>query len=146
MCKDKNNVYGCNLDIELLKEKVMNSEMDSVIKSAVVLTLNAYMEHERDKHLHVAHYERSPERQDSRNGYYERELTMKIGKVPLKVPRTRSGEFSTTVFEKYARCDQAFVLSMLEMVVQWGFHTKSEQYRQAALWRISLQIICFILD
>ena len=69
-----------NLDIELLKEKVMNSEMDSVIKSAVVLTLNAYMEHERDKHLHVAHYERSPERQDSRNGYYERELTMKLVK------------------------------------------------------------------
>ena len=106
-----------NLDIEVLKEKVMNSEMDSVVKSAVVLTLNAYMEYERDKHLQVAHYERSPERQDSRNGYYERELTMNIGKIPLKVPRTRSGEFSTTVFEKYARCDQALVLSMLEMVI-----------------------------
>src|SRR5699024_244569 len=31
--------------------------------------------------------------------------------------RTRSGEFSTDVFEKYERCDQALILSMLEMVV-----------------------------
>ena len=38
-------------------------------------------------------------------------------KLTLKVPRTRNGEFSTTVFEKYARCDQALVISMLEMVV-----------------------------
>ncbi|MCR2848239.1 transposase, partial [Heyndrickxia coagulans] len=48
---------------------------------------------------------------------YERELLMSIGNVTLKVPRTRNGEFSTTLFEKYARCDQAFVLSMLEMVI-----------------------------
>src|SRR5699024_11395732 len=37
--------------------------------------------------------------------------------LDLKVPRTRSGEFSTDVFEKYERCDQALILSMLEMVV-----------------------------
>src|SRR5699024_12415464 len=30
---------------------------------------------------------------------------------------TRSGEFSTDVFDKYERCDQALILSMLEMVV-----------------------------
>src|SRR5699024_4667228 len=42
---------------------------------------------------------------------------LSIGKIDLKVPRTRSGEFSTDVFEKYERCDQALILSMLEMVV-----------------------------
>src|SRR5699024_1386193 len=42
---------------------------------------------------------------------------MTIGKIDLKVLRTRSGEFSTDVFEKYERCDQALILSMLEMVV-----------------------------
>jgi putative transposase len=42
---------------------------------------------------------------------------MSIGKLTLKVPRTRNGEFSPSVFEKYSRCDQAFVLSMIEMVI-----------------------------
>jgi putative transposase len=106
-----------SLDMEILKDSVMNSNIDNVVKSAVVLVLNEYMEKERKDYLHAASYERSDERRDYRNGYYERELTMSIGKIKLKVPRTRNGEFSPSVFEKYARCDQALVLSMLEMVI-----------------------------
>ncbi|WP_066391921.1 IS256 family transposase [Neobacillus mesonae] len=106
-----------NLDMDLLKESVINSNLDMVIKSALVLVLNEFMEKERDDYLQVAAYERSAERRDYRNGYYERELILGIGKLKLKVPRTRNGEFSTSVFEKYERCDQALVLSMLEMVI-----------------------------
>jgi transposase-like protein len=106
-----------NLDMDLLKETVMNSNIDAVVRSAIVLVLNEFMEKERDGFLNAAAYERSSERRDYRNGYYDRELTMSIGKLKLKVPRTRNGEFSTSVFEKYARCDQALVLSMLEMVI-----------------------------
>jgi putative transposase len=106
-----------NLDLDLLKESVINSNLDLVIKSAIVLVLNEVMENERDNYLRAASYERSPDRRDYRNGYYERELILGIGKLKLKVPRTRNGEFSTSVFEKYARCDQALVLSMLEMVI-----------------------------
>jgi putative transposase len=106
-----------NLDIDLLKESVMNSDINSVIKASIVLVLNSVMEKERDNFLQVGAYERSADRLDSRNGYYERELIMSIGKVNLRVPRTRNGGFSPSLFEKYSRCDQAFVLSMLEMVV-----------------------------
>jgi putative transposase len=106
-----------NLNVDVLKEAIVNSNLDMVIKSAVVLVLNEFMEKERDDYLKAAPYERAVERRDYRNGYYERELLMSIGNINLKVPRTRNGEFSTTVFEKYARCDQALVLSMLEMVV-----------------------------
>lgn len=106
-----------NLDMDLLKESIINSNIDTVIKSAIVLVLNEFMEKERDDYLQVDAYERSTDRRDYRNGYYERELTMSIGKIKLTVPRTRNGEFSSTIFEKYARCDQALVLSMLEMVI-----------------------------
>lgn len=106
-----------NLNLDLLKESVMNSDLDSVIKASVILVLNSVMEKERDDYLQVGAYERTTDRFDSRNGYYERELMMSIGKVNLRVPRTRNGGFSPSLFEKYARCDQAFVLSMLEMVV-----------------------------
>ncbi|WP_196229983.1 transposase, partial [Heyndrickxia coagulans] len=100
-----------NLNLDVLKEAIMTSDLDAVIKSAVVLVLNEFMEKERDDYLKTSPYERAVERRDYRNGYYERELLMSIGNVTLKVPRTRNGEFSTTLFEKYARCDQAFVLS-----------------------------------
>ncbi|TQR23068.1 IS256 family transposase, partial [Lysinibacillus sphaericus] len=106
-----------NLDMDLLKDSIINSNIDTVVKSAIVLVLNEFMEKERDDYLQVDAYERSTDRRDYRNGYYERELTMSIGKIKLTVPRTRNGEFSPTIFEKYARCDQALVLSMLEMVI-----------------------------
>lgn len=106
-----------NLDIDLLKESVMNSNIETVVKSAIVLVLNEFMEKERDEYLQVSAYERSEDRRDYRNGYYERDITLSIGKINLKVPRTRNGEFSTSVFEKYSRWDQALILSMLEMVI-----------------------------
>lgn len=106
-----------NLDMDLLKDSIINSNIDTVVKSAIVLVLNEFMEKERDDYLQVDAYERSTDRRDHRNGYYERELTMSIGRIKLTVPRTRNGEFSPTIFEKYARCDQALVLSMLEMVI-----------------------------
>lgn len=109
--------FQFNLNLDNLKESVMNSDIDAVIKASIVLVLNSVMEKERDDHLQVGAYERSSERFDSRNGYYDRDLILSIGRVSLKVPRTRKGDFSPSVFEKYARCDQTFVLSMLEMVV-----------------------------
>lgn len=106
-----------NLDMDYLKESVMNSNLDLVLKSSIVLVLNEYMEKERDQHLNARAYERSSERRDYRNGYYERELIFSVGRVKLRVPRTRNGEFSPSVFEKFSRVDQTFILSMLEMVV-----------------------------
>jgi len=106
-----------NLNLDILKESVMSSDIDSVIKASIVLVLNEFMEKERDDLLQAGAYERTLSRRDYRNGYYDRELLMSIGKIVLRVPRTRTGEFSTSVFEQYARCDQSFVLAMLEMVV-----------------------------
>jgi len=106
-----------NLNFEEIKEMIVSANMDEVIKSIVILVLNEYMEKERTDYLNVEAYERSEDRHDSRNGYYLRELMMNIGNVNLRVPRTRSGEFATAVFEKYQRSEQGFLLSLVEMVV-----------------------------
>jgi putative transposase len=109
--------FQFNLNIEDLKASVMNSDLDVVVKASIVLVLNTVMEKERDDYLQAGAYERTSNRRNYRNGYYERDLLLSIGKITLKVPRTRNGEFAPSVFERYSRCDQAFVLSMLEMVV-----------------------------
>lgn len=106
-----------NLDMDVLKESIMNSNLELIVKSTLVLVLNEYMEKERDDYLNAAAYERSLDRRDYRNGYYERELIMSIGKLRIKVPRTRGGEFSPSIFEKFSRVDQTLILSMLEMVI-----------------------------
>ena len=105
------------LNLEELTEAVMNSDMNAMMKSLAVTVFNAYMEVERDRYIKAENYERTSERKDQRNGYYERDLMLNIGSINLKVPRTRSGEFKTDVFNSYQRMDKAFVLGMIEMVI-----------------------------
>ena len=45
-------------------------------------------------------------------------LVTRIGKLELRVPRDRSGEFSTALFERYARSEKALVAALAEMYVQ----------------------------
>ncbi|MEK5441565.1 IS256 family transposase [Fredinandcohnia sp. FSL W7-1320] len=105
------------LNLDNLKDAVMNSNIEAVTKASIVLVLNEIMEKERDEHLQAKAYERTVTRRDYRNGYYERDLLLSNGRITLRVPRTREGDFSPSIFEKYERSDQAFVLSMLEMVI-----------------------------
>ncbi|MFD1852248.1 IS256 family transposase [Oceanobacillus bengalensis] len=105
------------LDFDKLKEGVMQSSLNDVLKSTIVIVLNQYMEMERNQYMQNYSHERDPEREDYRNGYYQRDFALNIGTISLKVPRTRSGNFKTDVFEKYKRNDQALILSMIEMVV-----------------------------
>ncbi len=105
------------LDFDKIKGEVVRSDLNEVIKSSIVVILNEFMEKERDDYMKNQSYDRTENRHDYRNGYYEREMILNIGTINLKVPRTRSGEFSTSIFEKYQRCDQALLLSMTEMVI-----------------------------
>lgn len=106
-----------NLKFEELTEAVLKSDMNTLMKSLAITVFNAYMEEERHQFIQAAPHERSDQRQDYRNGYYERQWTLSIGTLKLQVPRTRSGEFKTELFERYQRNEQAFLLSMMEMVI-----------------------------
>jgi transposase-like protein len=67
--------------------------------------------------LQAAPYERSEQRQGYRNGYKPRQLTTRVGALTLLVPQVRDGQFSTELFARYQRSEQALVLTLMEMVV-----------------------------
>lgn len=106
-----------NLDMDKLTADILSSDLNAATKGLVVALFNAYMEEERDAHVQAKSRERNIERQDMRNGYYQRDYKMPFGKITLKILRTRSGEFSTELFEKYQRMDQSLVLTLVESVI-----------------------------
>jgi len=61
------------------------------------------MEEQRSQYIQASEYERSNKRTSQRNGYYDRNWTTRIGTLDLKVPRTRDGKLSPTMFERYQR-------------------------------------------
>lgn len=106
-----------NLDMDKLTEEILGSDLNSATKGLAVAVFNAYMESERDAHVQAQNRERSADRQDMRNGYYQRDYKLPMGRLTLRVPRTRSGEFSTELFERYQRMDQSLVLTLVESVI-----------------------------
>ncbi|GAB1234119.1 hypothetical protein UT5_05130 [Ferrigenium sp. UT5] len=83
----------------------------------VETVLNQVLEAQVAETLGAGRHERTDDRQGYRNGYRARTLYTRVGPVTLRVPQTRDGSFSTDIFKRYQRSEQAFVLALMEMVV-----------------------------
>jgi len=94
---------------ELLQEK---------LRLAIKLTLAQTLEEEVEAFVKAEPYQRTEERQDYRNGFYERDLGTSMGVIEdLSVPRTRKG-FRTEIFERYQRRQAELDESICQMFVQ----------------------------
>jgi len=118
--------------------KLVESVLNQILEAQVTESLGA------DRH------ERSEERQGYRNGYRLRTLSTRVGPVTLQVPQTRDGNFSTDIFRRYQRSEQAFVLALMEMVVQ-GVSTRkvsaiTEELCGASFSRSTVSELCVGLD
>ena len=106
--------YEINVGSELLPGLL--SGQDGLAK-LVEVVLNQVLEAQVTETLGAGRHERSEERQGYRNGFRARTLYTRVGPVTLLVPQTRDGSFSTDIFKRYQRSEQAFVLALMEMVV-----------------------------
>ena len=79
--------------------------------------LDQVLEHQRTEQVDADHYERTADRKGYRNGYKFRDLTTRVGRINLRIPQIRDGKFSTELFQRYQRNEQALVLTLMEMVV-----------------------------
>ncbi len=93
---------------ELLQEK---------LRAAVRLTMATILDEEVEAYLQAGRYERTPKRQDQRNGYYSRGLGTGVGQIEhLPVPRTRKG-YRTELFQRYQRRQRELDTAICEMFV-----------------------------
>ena len=118
--------------------KLLEAVLNQIRKAQATESIGA------DKH------ERSEERQCYRNGYRPRTLYTRVGPVTLQVPQTRDGSFSTDIFRRYQRSEQAFVLALMEMVVQ-GVSTRkvnaiTEELCGASFSKSTVSALCSGLE
>jgi transposase-like protein len=88
------------------------------LRGLVQGALQAILEAEMTAHLGAEPYERGPGRTGHRNGYKARALHTRVGTLELRVPQDRAGTFSTELFARYQRSEQALVLGLMEMYLQ----------------------------
>src|ERR1700688_4679503 len=88
------------------------------LRELIRTTLQEVLEAEMTEALGAAKSERTMGRNGYRSGYYGRSLITRVGKLELRVPEDRSGQFSTELFERYQRSERALVAALAEMYVQ----------------------------
>jgi len=88
------------------------------LREIVRSVMQAMLEAEMADALGAGKGERTAARLGYRSGYYGRTLVMRVGKLELRVPQDRDGRFSTELFERYQRSEQALVATLAEMYVQ----------------------------
>jgi transposase-like protein len=84
---------------------------------AVSMLINEAMRLERERHLGLAPYERSPQRQGYANGYKPKTVKSRIGALELAVPQVREGGFYPASLDKGLRSERALKLALAEMYV-----------------------------
>jgi transposase-like protein len=88
------------------------------LREIVRAVMQEMLEAEMTDALGAEKGERTPSRLGYRAGYYTRTLVTRVGKLELRVPQDRDGRFSTELFERYQRSEQALVATLAEMYVQ----------------------------
>jgi len=100
-----------------LSEGAFPEVAENLVARVVESYLNNLLEEQMRDHLGADRYERTGEARGYRNGTRERLLYTRVGPVTLRVPQARDGGFSTEIFQRYQRSEQALVLAILEMYV-----------------------------
>lgn len=88
------------------------------LREIVRTVMQEMLEGEMTDALSAEKGERTTARLGYRSGYYTRTLITRVGKLELRVPQDRAGRFSTELFERYQRSEQALVATLAEMYVQ----------------------------
>jgi transposase-like protein len=88
------------------------------LREIVRAVMQEMLEAEMTDALGAEKGERTAARLGYRSGSYTRTLVTRVGKLELRVPQDRDGRFSTELFERYQRSEQALVATLAEMYVQ----------------------------
>lgn len=142
--------YQVTVDRELLHQLFLGNSKDSGVSALLESVFNQILKAQATEQLAAEPYERTEDRKGYRNGSYPHRLTTRVGTLTLQVPRLRDGKFSTQLFARYQRSEQALVLALMEMVVN-GVSTRkvtqiTEELCGAEFSKSTVSELCKNLD
>jgi putative transposase len=119
--------YNITITEELLHGLFLSNGRDEAFSKLLEEIFNQVLLSQSTEQIGAQPYERTEDRTAYRNGFRDRQLTTRVGTLTLRVPRHRNGQFSTELFARYQRSEQALVLAMMEMVINGVSTRKVEQ-------------------
>ena len=125
-----------------VNQPMLETQLDQMVSEKVNQVLNAMLDAEADEITDTTRYERSGSRKAYRAGHYERALTVKAGKLSVKVPKLKGALFESAVIERYRRREESVEEALIDMYLA-GVSTRRVDDISQALWggRMSSQTL-----
>lgn len=117
--------------------------LEEKMRGTIEEMMNQMLDAEADALCQAQKYQRTPERQTTRSGSYQRKLHTTVGEVNLKMPRLRSFPFETQIIERYRRRQSSVEESLMEMFLA-GVSVRRVEDITEALWgvRVKPGVVC----
>jgi putative transposase len=122
--------FNITITEELLHGLFLSNGRDEAFSKLLEEIFNQVLLAQSSEQVGAEPYERTEERTAYRNGFRDRQVTTRVGTLTLRVPRHRNGKFSTELFARYQRSEQALILAMMEMVINGVSTRKAEAITQ----------------
>ena len=97
------------------------------MKEVLTTLLNQAMKLERTAYLGADPYQRTSGRRSRANGFKQKSLDTRLGRLILDIPQTRDGKFYPACLEKGQRSERALKLAVAEMYLR-GVSTRKVGY------------------
>ena len=105
-----------SLPREILEE--LMEEGTEAFRNVLEKLFNLAMEMERSEFLGAGPYQRTEERRDHANGFKDKTVATRVGRLKLKIPQVRNLSFYPKSLERGCRSEKALKLAIAEMYVK----------------------------
>ena len=116
-----------------IDQAMLETRLDRLVTEKTTQILNAMLDAEADEIANAARYERCDGRKTYRAGHYDRKLTVKAGRLKLRVPKLKGALFESAVIERYRRREQSVEESLIDMYLA-GVSTRQVDDTGQLLW------------
>lgn len=116
-----------------VNQAMFETQLDRMVTEKVTQILNRMLDAEADELTGTARYGCSDARKAYRAGHYERALTIKAGKMAVKVPKLKGALFESAVIERYRRREESVEEALIDMYLA-GVSTRRVDDISQALW------------
>ena len=120
-----------SLPREILEE--LMEEGAEAFRSVLEKLLNLAMELERSEFLGAEAYERTRERRDHANGFKNKTVATRVGRLKLKIPQVRNLSFYPKSLERGCRSEESSEAGDCRDVRQGGLHPEGQPDHGAAV-------------
>ena len=107
-----------------LAELVEKGAQDEVVRELLGHVVERLMEFEIEQRTGAGYGERTPERNNSRNGYRHRVWETRVGTVDMRIPKLRHGSYFPSLLEPRRTAEKALTAVIQEAYIQ-GVSTRS---------------------